>query len=154
MTDSASPVAPSSLRGTVQVKRGLAEMLKGGVIMDVVDAAQARVAEDAGACAVMALERVPSDIRRDGGVARMSDPQMIEEIKAAVTIPVMAKARIGHFAEAQILQALGVDYVDESEVLTPRTRPITPTSGRSTCRSCAAPPTWVRRSVASPRVRA
>ena len=119
MTDSASPVAPSSLRGTVQVKRGLAEMLKGGVIMDVVDAAQARVAEDAGACAVMALERVPSDIRRDGGVARMSDPQMIEEIKAAVTIPVMAKARIGHFAEAQILQALGVDYVDESEVLTP-----------------------------------
>jgi pyridoxal 5'-phosphate synthase pdxS subunit len=94
-------------------------MLKGGVIMDVVDAAQARVAEDAGACAVMALERVPSDIRRDGGVARMSDPQMIEEIKAAVTIPVMAKARIGHFAEAQILQALGVDYVDESEVLTP-----------------------------------
>ena len=119
MTDSASPVAPSSLRGTVQVKRGLAEMLKGGVIMDVVDAAQARVAEDAGACAVMALERVPPDIRRDGGVARMSDPQMIEEIKAAVTIPVMAKARIGHFAEAQILQALGVDYVDESEVLTP-----------------------------------
>ena len=119
MTDSASPVAPSSLRGTVQVKRGLAEMLKGGVIMDVVDAAQARVAEDAGACAVMALERVPSDIRRDGGVAHMSDPQMIEEIKAAVTIPVMAKARIGHFAEAQILQALGVDYVDESEVLTP-----------------------------------
>ena len=119
MTDSASPVAPSSLRGTVQVKRGLAEMLKGGVIMDVVDAAQARVAEDAGACAVMALERVPSDIRRDGGVAHMSDPQMIEEIKAAVTIPVMAKVRIGHFAEAQILQALGVDYVDESEVLTP-----------------------------------
>ena len=110
---------PSTSRGTVQVKRGLAEMLKGGVIMDVVDAEQARVAEDAGACAVMALERVPSDIRRDGGVARMSDPQMIEEIKATVTIPVMAKARIGHFAEAQILQALGVDYVDESEVLTP-----------------------------------
>ena len=94
-------------------------MLKGGVIMDVVDAEQAKVAEDAGACAVMALERVPSDIRRDGGVARMSDPEMIEQIKAAVTIPVMAKARIGHFAEAQILQALGVDYVDESEVLTP-----------------------------------
>ncbi len=108
-----------SVRGTVQVKRGLAEMLKGGVIMDVVDAEQAKVAEDAGACAVMALERVPSDIRRDGGVARMSDPEMIEGIKAAVTIPVMAKARIGHFAEAQILQALGVDYVDESEVLTP-----------------------------------
>ncbi|NLA35335.1 MAG: pyridoxal 5'-phosphate synthase lyase subunit PdxS [Actinobacteria bacterium] len=110
---------PSSVRGTVQVKRGLAEMLKGGVIMDVVNAEEAKIAEDAGACAVMALERVPSDIRRDGGVARMSDPQMIEEIKAAVTIPVMAKARIGHFAEAQILQHLGVDYIDESEVLTP-----------------------------------
>ncbi len=105
--------------GTFAVKRGLAEMLKGGVIMDVVDAEQAKIAEDAGACAVMALERVPSDIRRDGGVARMSDPEMIERIKAAVTIPVMAKARIGHFAEAQILESLGVDYVDESEVLTP-----------------------------------
>ena len=105
--------------GTARVKRGLAEMLRGGVIMDVVDAAQARIAEDAGACAVMALERVPADIRRDGGVARMSDPEMIEGIKAAVTIPVMAKARIGHFVEAQILQALGVDYIDESEVLTP-----------------------------------
>jgi pyridoxal 5'-phosphate synthase pdxS subunit len=105
--------------GTSRVKRGLAEMLKGGVIMDVVDADQAKIAEDAGAVAVMALERVPADIRRDGGVARMSDPEMIEGIKAAVTIPVMAKARIGHFAEAQILEALGVDYVDESEVLTP-----------------------------------
>ena len=105
--------------GTQLVKRGLAEMLKGGVIMDVVDSAQARIAEDAGASAVMALERVPADIRRDGGVARMSDPEMIESIKEAVTIPVMAKARIGHFAEAQILQSLGVDYVDESEVLTP-----------------------------------
>jgi pyridoxal 5'-phosphate synthase pdxS subunit len=105
--------------GTFRVKRGLEEMLKGGVIMDVVDPEQAKVAEDAGAVAVMALERVPSDIRRDGGVARMSDPEMIEGIKAAVTIPVMAKARIGHFVEAQILQALGVDYVDESEVLTP-----------------------------------
>ena len=94
-------------------------MLKGGVIMDVVDAGQARIAEDAGATAVMALERVPSDIRRDGGVARMSDPEMIEAIQEAVTIPVMAKARIGHFAEAQILESLGVDYVDESEVLTP-----------------------------------
>ncbi len=94
-------------------------MLKGGVIMDVVDAEQAKIAEDAGACAVMALERVPSDIRKDGGVARMSDPAMIEGIQAAVTIPVMAKARIGHFAEAQVLQALGVDYIDESEVLTP-----------------------------------
>jgi pyridoxal 5'-phosphate synthase pdxS subunit len=105
--------------GTFRVKRGLAEMLKGGVIMDVVTPEQAKVAEDAGAVAVMALERVPADIRVDGGVARMSDPEMIEGIKAAVTIPVMAKARIGHFVEAQILQALGVDYVDESEVLTP-----------------------------------
>ncbi|HWG74584.1 MAG TPA: pyridoxal 5'-phosphate synthase lyase subunit PdxS [Acidimicrobiales bacterium] len=105
--------------GTDLVKRGLAEMLRGGVIMDVVDAEQAKVAEDAGAVAVMALERVPADIRRDGGVARMSDPALIEAIKDAVTIPVMAKARIGHFAEAQILEALQVDYIDESEVLTP-----------------------------------
>ncbi len=105
--------------GTDRVKRGLAEMLKGGVIMDVVTPEHAKIAEDAGAVAVMALERVPADIRRDGGVARMSDPLMIEGIKAAVTIPVMAKARIGHFAEAQVLEALGVDYVDESEVLTP-----------------------------------
>ena len=105
--------------GTRLVKRGLAEMLKGGVIMDVVDADQAKIAEDAGATAVMALERVPADIRRDGGVARMSDPEMIEEIKNAVTVPVMAKARIGHFAEAQVLQSIGVDYIDESEVLTP-----------------------------------
>ena len=105
--------------GTARVKRGLAEMLRGGVIMDVVTAEQARIAEDAGAAAVMALERVPADIRRDGGVARMSDPAMIEGIQAAVTIPVMAKCRIGNFAEAQVLQALGVDYVDESEVLTP-----------------------------------
>jgi pyridoxal 5'-phosphate synthase pdxS subunit len=105
--------------GTDLVKRGLAQQLRGGVIMDVVDADQARIAEDAGAVAVMALERVPSDIRRDGGVARMSDPALIEGIKAAVTIPVMAKARIGHFAEAQVLEALEVDYIDESEVLTP-----------------------------------
>jgi len=105
--------------GTDRVKRGLAEMLKGGVIMDVVDAEQARIAEDAGAVAVMALERVPADIRRDGGVARASDPDVIERIMAAVSIPVMAKARIGHFVEAQVLQAIGVDYVDESEVLTP-----------------------------------
>jgi len=104
---------------TAQVKRGLADMLRGGVIMDVVNPEQAKIAEGAGAVAVMALERVPSDIRRDGGVARMSDPQMIREIQASVTIPVMAKARIGHFAEAQILQALDVDYIDESEVLTP-----------------------------------
>jgi pyridoxal 5'-phosphate synthase pdxS subunit len=113
------PAEPTHDTGTTRVKRGLAEMLKGGVIMDVVDPEQAKIAEDAGAVAVMALERVPSDIRRDGGVARMSDPEMIEGIKAVVTIPVMAKARIGHFAEAQVLEALGVDYVDESEVLTP-----------------------------------
>ena len=106
-------------QGTWLLKTGLAQMLKGGVIMDVVDADQAKIAEDAGACAVMALERVPSDIRKDGGVARMSDPSMIEKIKKAVTIPVMAKARIGHFVEAQILQSLGIDYIDESEVLTP-----------------------------------
>jgi pyridoxal 5'-phosphate synthase pdxS subunit len=105
--------------GTMRVKSGLAEMLKGGVIMDVVNAEQAVIAENAGACAVMALERVPADIRRDGGVARMSDPGMIREIQDAVSIPVMAKCRIGHFAEAQILQALEVDYIDESEVLTP-----------------------------------
>jgi len=105
--------------GTARVKRGLAEMLRGGVIMDVVTPEQAKIAEDAGATSVMALERVPSDIRRDGGVARMSDPSMIEGIQKAVTIPVMAKCRIGHFAEAQVLQSLGVDYVDESEVLTP-----------------------------------
>ena len=118
MADAAShPITHDT--GTTRVKRGLAEMLKGGVIMDVVDPEQAKVAEDAGAVAVMALERVPSDIRRDGGVARMSDPEMIEGIKAVVTIPVMAKARIGHFVEAQVLEALGVDYVDESEVLTP-----------------------------------
>ncbi|MEI6221841.1 MAG: pyridoxal 5'-phosphate synthase lyase subunit PdxS [bacterium] len=104
---------------TWKTKVGLAQMLKGGVIMDVINADQAKIAEDAGAVAVMALERVPSDIRAQGGVARMSDPQMIEEIMNAVTIPVMAKARIGHFAEAQILEALGVDYIDESEVLTP-----------------------------------
>lgn len=105
--------------GTATVKAGLAQMLKGGVIMDVVTAEQARIAEEAGACAVMALERVPADIRKDGGVSRMSDPRKIKEIIAAVTIPVMAKARIGHFVEAQILEALGVDYIDESEVLTP-----------------------------------
>jgi pyridoxal 5'-phosphate synthase pdxS subunit len=109
----------SSSTGTQRVKRGLAEMLKGGVIMDVVNSDQAKIAEDAGACAVMALERVPADIRRDGGVARMSDPEMIMAIQASVHIPVMAKVRIGHFVEAQILQSLGVDFIDESEVLTP-----------------------------------
>lgn len=105
--------------GTDKVKRGLAEMLKGGVIMDVVSAEQAKIAEAAGACAVMALERVPADIRAHGGVARMADPARVEEIIAAVSIPVMAKSRIGHFVEAQVLQSLGVDYIDESEVLTP-----------------------------------
>ncbi|HET7035994.1 MAG TPA: pyridoxal 5'-phosphate synthase lyase subunit PdxS [Thermomicrobiaceae bacterium] len=106
-------------KSTWTTKAGLAQMLKGGVIMDVVTAEQARIAEEAGACAVMALERVPADIRAQGGVARMSDPELIIQIKEAVTIPVMAKARIGHFAEAQILQEIGVDYIDESEVLTP-----------------------------------
>src|SRR5438093_5244497 len=110
---------PMHETGTMRVKSGLAEMLKGGVIMDVVNAEQAKIAEDAGAVAVMALERVPADIRRDGGVARMSDVSLIKEIMAAVTIPVMAKARIGHFVEAQVLEALGIDYIDESEVLTP-----------------------------------
>src|SRR6187399_1239582 len=105
--------------GTFTVKSGLAEMLKGGVIMDVTTADQAKIAEDAGACAVMALERVPADIRAQGGVARMANPAKIREIQEAVTIPVMAKARIGHFAEAQVLQSLEVDYIDESEVLTP-----------------------------------
>jgi pyridoxal 5'-phosphate synthase pdxS subunit len=110
---------PAAQTGTSRVKRGMAEMLKGGVIMDVIDAEQAKIAEDAGAVAVMALERVPADIRKDGGVARMSDPDMIDGIIAAVSIPVMAKARIGHIVEAKILQSLGVDYIDESEVLTP-----------------------------------
>jgi pyridoxal 5'-phosphate synthase pdxS subunit len=119
MPESATPPSTPPETGTFRVKRGLAEMLRGGVIMDVVDPEQARIAEDAGAVAVMALERVPSDIRRDGGVARMSDPEMIEGIEAVTTIPVMAKARIGHFVEAQVLEALGVDFVDESEVLTP-----------------------------------
>ena len=106
-------------QGTWRVKAGLAQMLKGGVIMDVVSAEQAKIAEDAGACAVMALERVPADIRADGGVARMADPARITSIMKAVTIPVMAKCRIGHFVEAQVLEALGADYIDESEVLTP-----------------------------------
>ena len=105
--------------GTVVIKRGLAQMLKGGVIMDVVTPEQAKIAEDAGACAVMALERVPADIRAQGGVARMSDPELILKIMDAVSIPVMAKCRIGHFVEAQVLEALGVDFIDESEVLTP-----------------------------------
>ncbi|KAI0482019.1 SOR/SNZ family-domain-containing protein [Xylariaceae sp. FL0804] len=117
--NSSSAAASGDGKASFTVKAGLAQMLKGGVIMDVTDAAQARIAEDAGACAVMALERVPADIRAEGGVARMSDPAKIREIQEAVTIPVMAKARIGHFVECQILEALGVDYIDESEVLTP-----------------------------------
>ncbi len=121
MTDSQNPGTPDLLDaiGSPLVKRGLADMLKGGVIMDVVTPEQARIAEDAGAVAVMALERVPADIRAQGGVARMSDPDLIDGIKAAVSIPVMAKARIGHFVEAQVLEALEVDYIDESEVLSP-----------------------------------
>jgi pyridoxal 5'-phosphate synthase pdxS subunit len=114
-----TPTVTSATTGTARVKRGLAEMLKGGVIMDVVNVEQAKIAEDAGAVAVMALERVPADIRAQGGVSRMSDPDMIDSIIAAVSIPVMAKARIGHFVEAQVLQQLGVDYIDESEVLSP-----------------------------------
>src|SRR5918995_6989532 len=120
MTEASVPApAATSQTGSSRVKRGLAEMLKGGVIMDVVTADQAKIAEEAGAVAVMALERVPADIRAQGGVARMADPDKIREIQEGVTIPVMAKCRIGHFAEAQVLQALEVDYIDESEVLTP-----------------------------------
>jgi pyridoxal 5'-phosphate synthase pdxS subunit len=116
---SPGPADHAPQTGTARVKRGMADMLKGGVIMDVVTPEQAKIAEDAGAVAVMALERVPADIRAQGGVARMSDPDMIDGIIRAVSIPVMAKCRIGHFAEAQVLQAIGVDYIDESEVLTP-----------------------------------
>jgi pyridoxal 5'-phosphate synthase pdxS subunit len=119
VSDALVPSGSAPVTGTGLVKRGMAEMLKGGVIMDVVTPDQARIAEDAGAVAVMALERVPADIRAQGGVVRMSDPDMIDGIQAAVSIPVMAKARIGHFVEAQVLQSLGVDYIDESEVLTP-----------------------------------
>jgi pyridoxal 5'-phosphate synthase pdxS subunit len=115
----ATDVTNTGVTGTTRVKRGMADMLKGGVIMDVVNVEQAKIAEDSGAIAVMALERVPADIRAQGGVARMSDPDMIDEIIQAVSIPVMAKARIGHFVEAQVIQSLGVDYIDESEVLTP-----------------------------------
>ncbi|CAG8722515.1 14126_t:CDS:2 [Gigaspora margarita] len=118
-SDTKITVNGTSTQATFAVKAGLAQMLKGGVIMDVVNADQAKIAEDAGAVAVMALERVPADIRREGGVSRMSDPKMIKEIQAAVTIPVMAKVRIGHFVEAQILEQIGIDYIDESEVLTP-----------------------------------
>ena len=137
----------------LRVKVGLAEMLKGGVIMDVTDAEQAKIAEEAGAVAVMALERIPADIRAQGGVARMSKPRMIKEIQEAVSIPVMAKCRIGHFAEAQVLEALGVDFNDESEVLTPADEDFTSTSSRSRSRSSAGAGTWERRCVASVRVR-
>ena len=133
------------------LKTGLAEMLKGGVIMDVTTADQAKIAEDAGAVAVMALERVPADIRSQGGIARMADPTKIREIMAAVTIPVMAKARIGHFAEAQILQALGVDYVDESEVLTPADEAHHIDKFAFSVPSCAGHAIWERRCGASPR---
>ena len=119
MSETTRPAPHNGQLGTARVKRGMAEMLKGGVIMDVVTPDQAKIAEDAGAVAVMALERVPADIRAQGGVSRMSDPDMVDGIMSAVSIPVMAKARIGHFVEAQVLQALGVDYIDESEVLTP-----------------------------------
>ena len=139
--------------GTLTLKTGLAEMLKGGVIMDVTNAEQAKIAEDAGAVAVMALERVPSDIRQDGGVARMADPDVITEIMDVVSIPVMAKCRIGHFAEAQILEALGVDFIDESEVLTPADEATTWTSSPSRCPSCAAAGTWARPCGASARAR-
>ena len=130
-----------------RVKVGLAEMLKGGVIMDVTNAEQAKIAEDAGASAVMALERVPSDIRRDGGVARMANIAIIEAIMRTVTVPVMAKARIGHFMEARILEALGVDYIDESEVLTPADEE----HHIDKCPSCAARATWAKLCGASPK---
>ena len=139
--------------GSPLVKRGLADMLKGGVIMDVVTPEQARIAEDAGAVAVMALERVPADIRAQGGVARMSDPDLITAIIETVSIPVMAKARIGHFVEAQVLEHLKVDYIDESEVLSPADYSHTSTSTPSPCRSSAARRTWARRCGGSPRAR-
>ena len=140
--------------GTLRLKTGLAEMLKGGVIMDVTDAEQARIAEDAGAVAVMALERVPADIRAEGGVARMADPAIVEAIMEAVTIPVMAKCRIGHFVEARMLEALGVDFIDESEVLTPGGRGAsTSTSTPSRCPSSAAAATSARPCAASARAR-
>ena len=139
-------------KSTFKTKVGLAEMLKGGVIMDVVDAEQARIAEEAGASAVMALERVPAQIRKDGGVARASDPGMIKSIQKAVSIPVMAKCRIGHISEAQILEALEVDFIDESEVLTPRTKSSTSTSTTSKFHSCVVQPTWEKHCDASVKV--
>lgn len=150
LSNTAQP-AENPATGTARVKRGMAEQLKGGVIMDVVNAEQAKIAEDAGAVAVMALERVPADIRKDGGVARMSDPNMIEEIIDAVSIPVMAKSRIGHFVEAQVLQSLGVDYIDESEVLTPADEVNHSDKWAFTTPSSAVRPTWARPCAASPR---
>ena len=135
----------------VKLNRDLARMLRGGVIMDVTTPEQARIAEEAGACAVMALERVPADIRAAGGVARMSDPKMIKEIQRAVSIPVMAKCRIGHIAEARILEALDIDYIDESEVFSPPTTSTTSTSGSSASRSSAARAICPRRCAASRR---
>ena len=139
--------------GTMRVKSGLAEMLKGGVIMDVTNAEQAKIAEDAGACAVMALERVPSDIRAEGGVARMADPTKIQEIQGCVSIPVMAKARIGHFVEAQILQALEVDYIDESEVLTPADEANHINKWKFDVPFVCGAATWARRCAASAKAR-
>ncbi len=135
-----------------ELNRNLAQMLKGGVIMDVTTPEQAKIAQDAGACAVMALERIPADIRAAGGVSRMSDPAMIKGIQEAVSIPVMAKVRIGHIAEARILQAIEIDYIDESEVLSRPTTCTTSTRTSSMCRLCAVRRTWARRCAASPRV--
>ena len=134
-----------------KLNKELAQMLKGGVIMDVTTPEQARIAQEAGACAVMALERIPADIRAAGGVSRMSDPKMIKGIQEAVSIPVMAKCRIGHFAEAQILEAIEIDYIDESEVLSPPTMCIISTRPSSRCPSSAAPVTWARPCAASQR---
>ena len=134
-----------------ELNKQLAQMLKGGVIMDVTTPEQARIAEEAGACAVMALERIPADIRAAGGVSRMSDPKMIKGIQDAVSIPVMAKCRIGHFVEAQILEAIEIDYIDESEVLSPADMCSISTSVNSMCRLCAAQRTWGRHSAASTR---
>ena len=145
---------PQNPEERARLNRELAQMLKGGVIMDVTTPEQARIAEEAGAAAVMALERIPADIRAAGGVSRMSDPKMIKGIQEAVSIPVMAKCRIGHFVEAQVLQAIDIDYIDESEVLSPPTTSTTSTRPPSPCPSCAARATWARPFAASPRARA
>ena len=143
---------PQTATERVALNRQLAQMLKGGVIMDVTTPEQAHIAEEAGACAVMALERIPADIRAAGGVSRMSDPKMIKGIQEAVSIPVMAKCRIGHFVEAQVLQAIDIDYIDEIRGALPRRRHLPHRqNASSTCRSCAARATWARRCAASPR---